>query len=1123
MKTSKIIFGDKEINGFKQSQYNVNPNDYKTNFLEWEFNSSAGHDVEIKNSKLIIKKFLPNEWIVRSNEILPAATNATMCESITNYAYGWEIYFKNIQRYTNIFSTHKESRNRWDPNDSCNMKGVGIYPLRVSDNLWLQQVSAVWEHLGHDGGFRKDGNVYNTYGFHKVADNTKALVLESQYTSLSNTWTDNNGLRYAIAIWTGYGNRIHGEDWMPANGCVKINDYKCIVTTRQYAKFLYSNNTSGQLTIKVSGMQEGDKIYYGNTTQWNTSLPTLLSDGTLTISPFNNGGFYLINDMDSTINTEVVIEFIQDKTWTLNNGADVVTMTNNIIDISANPIEIEIPNFKGIDVSTVENWKSYVGETLVYNKPKTVESCWLKYGYAKYNDNGILEVGNFVSEPICDTIKLPIVSDWENYIQTDDSCIIWRTQLRDKSPYNVFRQWYKDNIITRETLSKNPFAYSNFDGEITLNLDVKHSDGKPEHFLFNVDTFYNTSIEKVHIHSLNDCRFSAGQNFFRGAGQLKEITFQNDKGDYIFGATDHSGMFEYCGQLKTYPNKLINWGRRFNPDATLYNTHIPYMFEYTGLEVIPSYDESNRFADENTCVVGPFAAQMFNGSTALKKIGPVLDMVLVEPKGGKTASMFNCVALEDCRIKNLNHASWALDGTTPSGGDWVGNLANLNKESIEYLFDNLMDLGTYDPSKQQATIYNSFINWNSVYKNVNTDETLDWTTYVRYDHFVTRKRFSDPSIATPILSTNQDFGVNNEMTITVSGLKEGDTLIFGSGELIERTAINIVRDGEFTLTKNNTDLYVFRLCSTNVEDTSMVTVKVLNGYDTTNPKSNAANLYCPGEWGGPKFTSTTGWNITTSNGNTATTNATVNHTKRNYITSNAETSAYTTKSFKNLKFEISGLTEYDTLAWGNNVPLSAQTYIYNTDGIYTIENFNPNNENWGIRLYNATPYDDAKEVSLATDKKISDGGVESVATGYTLTDYIEVNACTSITWLNANLNGASRLCEFDENKNFIDYWSPNSNPRTIKLTGGANTKYIRFSMPTNQVDNVYLIDNTNKTYLYRGKNVSLGTYANTTLNGVKVTLLDEDYYTNKITDDMIASANTKNWTIYIGGVKKTIS
>ena len=30
-------------------------------------------------------------------------------------------------------------------------------------------------------------------------------------------------------------------------------------------------------------------------------------------------------------------------------------------------------------------------------------------------------------------------------------------------------------------------------------------------------------------------------------------------------------------------------------------------------------------------------------------------------------------------------------------------------------------------------------------------------------------------------------------------------------------------------------------------------------------------------------------------------------------------------------------------------------------------------------------------------------------------------------------------------------------------------------------------------------------------------------WSDKITSDMIASANTKNWTIYVGGVKKTIS
>ena len=179
MKTSKIIFGDKEINGFKQSQYNVNPNDYKTNFLEWEFNTAAGHDVEITHNKLVIKKFMPNEWIVRSNDILPANTVATMCQNITDYAYGWEVYFKNISRYKAILSTHKEAYNRWDYGDSCNMKGVCIYPQRVSDGLWLQQVSAVWEHLAHNNGYRNDSNGYNSYGFYSVVDGKQNVLIKT--------------------------------------------------------------------------------------------------------------------------------------------------------------------------------------------------------------------------------------------------------------------------------------------------------------------------------------------------------------------------------------------------------------------------------------------------------------------------------------------------------------------------------------------------------------------------------------------------------------------------------------------------------------------------------------------------------------------------------------------------------------------------------------------------------------------------------------------------------------------------------------------------------------------------------------------------------------------------------
>lgn len=857
----KVIIGDINVNNLYQDKYKVKTTDYKVNFLNWEFNTAAGHDVEITHNKLVIKKFMPNEWIVRSNDILPANTVATMCQNITDYAYGWEVYFKNISRYKAILSTYKEAYNKYDIGDSCNMRGVCIYPQRVTDGLWLQQVSAVWEHLGHDGGYRNNGNGYNTYGFFSVGDG-KQIVLNSKLTNLSNTWSDEKGVRYAIAICTGYGNRIiQGVDWIVENGSTRVNEYKCTVTKRQAKRFLYSNNTSGKLTIRVSGMKEGDKIYYGNTTTWTESLPTLTSDGELTVTPSNNYGFYLINDSDSTITNTVTVDLVQNRTWQLNNGnfattdasgntvvSDVVTMTNNIIDISENPIEIELPNLFGVDVSNVECWNAYLGNDLVYSKPKTVENCWKKYGFAKESTLGFLAVGDYTENSPYGGLRLPIVSDWDKYIQTEDSCIVWRTQLRDTSVYDTFREWYKTHDLTLNTMSKQPFINNNFNGELTVNLNITIDGKTPHHYLTWIDAFSNSGIEKVHFHSKNGCRFSVGQNMFRRAYALKEVSFENDNGDYMFGATDHSGMFEFCYLLKTYSNKLINWSYRLAPDATLRNTHVPYMFELSGIEVVPSYyeEEEKRYADENVCVVGPFAAQMFNSCNNLTKIGPVLDMVLVKPTDGNAEKMFSCVNLQDCRIKRLNHYSWRFDNKRISGGDFVGYLPNLNQESVRYLFYNLMDLNLYDETKLQATIYNSFISWSSSYKGISPEENENWKTYVMYNYFVTRKRFANGTNADSIVYTSQDFGVKT-MKINVSGLQDGDRLEFGNG-IIARTSQSITTDGEYTLSKNNEETYGFKLYSDNVDNVNSVTVTVLNAYDTTIPRVNAASLYCPIEW-----------------------------------------------------------------------------------------------------------------------------------------------------------------------------------------------------------------------------------------------------------------------------------
>lgn len=106
-----------------------------------------------------------------------------------------------------------------------------------------------------------------------------------------------------------------------------------------------------------------------------------------------------------------------------------------IYDISDNPIiiDLDVENTNvPIDPSSVECWNMYVGNNVAFQKTKTVENCWLKYGfltneYYTDTDNKKVQLGenskmytlvnkceDFINEPKTRQIYTPIVSDWKS-------------------------------------------------------------------------------------------------------------------------------------------------------------------------------------------------------------------------------------------------------------------------------------------------------------------------------------------------------------------------------------------------------------------------------------------------------------------------------------------------------------------------------------------------------------------------------------------------------------------------------------------------------------------------------------------------------------------------------------
>ena len=443
---------------------------------------------------------------------------------------------------------------------------------------------------------------------------------------------------------------------------------------------------------------------------------------------------------------------------------------------------------------------------------------------------------------ILSKIILPEVTDKiSNMTKT-----LWNSKPTNTEIWDTVKEWFENNYTEPAMLQHGLFRNSNID-EIKIRLNANW-DGTAEKYLWSNGAFQNSSITKITIESVNGCSFSVGNRLFSRAGKLVDIVFnhQEDKKDWLVGATDFSGMFEQCGSLKTYPANLIKYNEH---RSHAFEQGIPcslanYFFDYGSIETIPMYGD-DRYADANTLVMHRSAQQAFNIGISLKYLGPVIDMILVRPSGGY--SMFRLEGCTDARIKNLNHGSWNLDGE--NRGTYHGNLESLDAESVTYLFDNLMDLKTCNLEVHENKIDKAFLSWSTNYGSA--WDTEFWTSRVAVRYFETRDRSG-----IGVVSTNQTF---TDMKIEVSGLQEGDVLSFGETE--------ITTNGTHKITKSNTDWEAFKLTGDTDDTTNVVKVIIENGLDYTNPLVSTANLYCPATWE-DKITddmisaaNTKGWNI----------------------------------------------------------------------------------------------------------------------------------------------------------------------------------------------------------------------------------------------------------------------
>lgn len=421
--------------------------------------------------------------------------------------------------------------------------------------------------------------------------------------------------------------------------------------------------------------------------------------------------------------------------------------------------------------------------------------------------------------------------------------------------WNPIKEYYKTHVFNNNSESK--FRNAGNIGGIELTLPDANYQAYDNAFKFSQITKLTLKGQpKTQITSLN--------GIFEGCNKLKTLEIEIDPEhtpDCIAGANDCSNMFNACG-LETYPAKFINW-KENHANAQTYSvpaSHLMSAFWWCAIKNIPAYPTEDPEDPRNVMYAGT-ASGMFNRDSNLETVGPILNLELIKPSVADNIFV-DCTKLNYIRIKHLNHGDWHFDNTEFTSGKKHGTLAALGAESVQYLFNNLMDLNTYDPEKNQNTPSNSFTGWSSSYFNSGVYQSAYDFKFNGMDEIVGHLRTSSQASAPFIVHTAKT-GIN--MSFNVSGLAEGDSLVFTAAGDVEPD-LTVTEDGHYTITKNDTVDKGFKLIGNSSIETD-IAITLDKGWDLRIPTVNHANLYCPEEWS-DKVTSemitaanTKGWTI----------------------------------------------------------------------------------------------------------------------------------------------------------------------------------------------------------------------------------------------------------------------
>ena len=388
---NKIKIGAVDPDAIMYDKPHEDMSNLKFDFTEWTQNEAFANDITVEQGRITIRKFKPNTWIVKSPDVTGSQNNA-----ICTYCRGTVMTSHNIDYNSSIFSQAQEMRNIVGAgNDLPKFGGFCPYPMKIDGTYtnWMQIAAYNWESTWSDKDdihsstrtgpgladwptFRLGAGGHGTYGIWSDFTN-RTMFPDTLYDFSTSARNPDNTVtwNYGFMLATGNVNDFDDDSWEVANGAT-LEGRKVKITTRIAA------DTDGwhvgkwaapkACKIKVSGLSEGDTVYYGANSVANNNVVLCTADGTYDIPAQSNGGSWGFGfRVCGTGTSEVTLEFV-------NKLAD----DNGLIDISDNPIVLELFNTNGVDITSVECWDTYCGTTQVWHKDKTVQNCWVKHRLA---------------------------------------------------------------------------------------------------------------------------------------------------------------------------------------------------------------------------------------------------------------------------------------------------------------------------------------------------------------------------------------------------------------------------------------------------------------------------------------------------------------------------------------------------------------------------------------------------------------------------------------------------------------------------------------------------------------------------------------------------------------------